>query len=138
MTKGFKGDAMGRVCGIETVAVEWTSTTPDDQGKKPQWKLKQIPGTEKILPADIVVLALGFLGPEPRLARDQGLNLDKRSNFEAEYGEFKTSVDRVYAAGDCRRGQSLVVWAINEGRLAADRINESLANAPPRELTSQL
>ena len=64
-------------------------------------------------------MALGFGGPEQVIAEELGLNTDGRSNFEAEYGNYATSIEGVFAAGDCRRGQSLVVWAINEGREAA-------------------
>lgn len=71
------------------------------------------------MPAQLVLLAMGFLGPEQPLAKDLGVECDARSNIKAEHGEFATSVRGVFAAGDCRRGQSLVVWAINEGRGAA-------------------
>ena len=74
---------------------------------------------ERVLDADLVLLAMGFLGPEATIAEELGLDLDARSNVQAEYGKFKTSVDGVFAAGDMRRGQSLIVWAINEGRAVA-------------------
>ena len=69
--------------------------------------------------ADLIFLAMGFLGPEDTLAEHLGLERDAHSNFKAEYGEFATSVEGVFTAGDCRRGQSLVVWGIGEGRGAA-------------------
>lgn len=140
MTKRFIGDAKGQISAIETVAVEWTQEMAADRGIKPQWKLKQIPGTERTIKADIVILALGFLGPEAVLAKQQGLQLDKRSNFEAKYGEHQTSVPGLFAAGDCRRGQSLVVWAINEGRQAADKIHEYILTKSVQDnsLPSQL
>jgi glutamate synthase (NADPH) small chain len=71
------------------------------------------------LRADIVLLAMGFLGPEDPVLMELGVERDPRSNAKAEYGQFATNVPGVFAAGDCRRGQSLVVWAINEGRTAA-------------------
>ena len=74
-------------------------------------------------PAQLILLAMGFLGPEAYLAESLGFKIDPRSNFEAKHGEFKTSIPGVFAAGDCRRGQSLVVWAINEGRGAARAID---------------
>jgi glutamate synthase (NADPH/NADH) small chain len=77
------------------------------------------PGSERTLPAQLVLLAMGFTGPEPSLPKELGVALDARGNMQAEHGRFTTSVKGVFAAGDCRRGQSLVVWAINEGRGAA-------------------
>jgi NADPH-dependent glutamate synthase beta subunit-like oxidoreductase len=76
-----------------------------------------------------VLLAMGFLGPEPYLASALGVELDPRSNYRAAYGRFATSVSGVFAAGDCRRGQSLVVWAINEGRGAARAVDAFLTGA---------
>jgi len=130
MTKTFIGDAMGRVCGVEVESVEWKQNMHEDKGLKPKWELVPVPDSKKTITTDLVILALGFLGPEPDLAHSQGITLDKSSNFEATYGEFQTSVPGVFAAGDCRRGQSLVVWAINEGRLAADKIHEHITGAP--------
>ena len=80
---------------------------------------KEVSGTEREIPAQLVLLAMGFLGPEDTIAEELGLKRDGRSNVEAEYGKFYTSVEGVFAAGDMRRGQSLIVWAINEGRAAA-------------------
>ena len=80
---------------------------------------KEIAGTEKVLPAQLVLLAMGFLGPEQPLLEQLGVERDGRSNAKAEFGKFRTSVKDVFAAGDARRGQSLVVWAFNEGRGAA-------------------
>ncbi len=79
----------------------------------------EVPGTERTRPAQLALLAMGFLGPEQALLKDLGVDCDPRSNIRAEYGRYATSVPGVFAAGDCRRGQSLVVWAINEGRGAA-------------------
>ncbi len=86
----------------------------------------EVPGSEQTLPADLVLLAMGFLGPEDYLAEELGLERDERSNYRAEHGPFATSEPGVFAAGDCRRGQSLVVWAINEGRGAARAVDEYL------------
>ena len=93
--------------------VEWAK---DASG---QFKMKELPGTEQEWKADLVFLAMGFLGPENTVAQQLGIELDTRSNYKAEHGRFNTNVTKVFAAGDCRRGQSLVVWAINEGRGAA-------------------
>ena len=91
--------------------------------------MQQLPGTKKTFAADLVFLAMGFLGPEETLIDKLGLATDERSNFKAAYGDFATTAEGVFAAGDCRRGQSLVVWAINEGRAAAAKIDEYLAGS---------
>ena len=80
---------------------------------------KEVPGSEKVLPTQLVLLAMGFLGPEQPLLEALGVERDGRSNAKAEFEKYHTSVPGVFAAGDCRRGQSLVVWAFNEGRGAA-------------------
>ncbi len=115
--KEFIDDGSGNVKAIKTVRVHWQK---DDKG---QFKMTEIPGSEQTFDADLVLLAMGFLGPEEPLAKAIGIELDPRSNFKAEYGRFATSLPGVFAAGDCRRGQSLVVWAIAEGRGAARAID---------------
>jgi glutamate synthase (NADPH/NADH) small chain len=109
----FEGDETGQVKAVHTVQVEWQR---NEQG---QFIPQHIPGTEKVLPAQLVLLAMGFLGPEQPLLDALGVERDARSNVKADYGEYATSIPGVFAAGDCRRGQSLVVWAFNEGREAA-------------------
>jgi len=111
--KRFIGDEDGNVKEIETVQVEWVK---DENGR---FGPREIPGTNQTHPAQLVLLAMGFLGPEDTLAEAIGVERDERSNVKAEYGKFATSLPGVFAAGDMRRGQSLVVWAINEGRGAA-------------------
>lgn len=111
-TTKFVGDETGHVQAIHTVQVEWVK----DNGRASP---RAIPGTEKVLPAQLVLLALGFSGPEHQLIDQLGVEKDQRSNAKAEHGKFATNVPGVFAAGDMRRGQSLVVWAINEGRGAA-------------------
>ena len=105
--------------GVKTVQVDWSKPA----GPAP---FTEIPGTERTWKADLVLLALGFLGPEPTVAQALGVELDQRGNYRAEHGAFTTNVPGVFAAGDCRRGQSLVVWAINEGRGAAHAIDAHL------------
>ena len=83
-------------------------------------------GTEKEWKADLVLLAMGFLGPEHAVSDPLGIDYDERSNYRADYGTYKTTTDNIFTAGDCRRGQSLVVWAINEGREAAREIDRHL------------
>jgi glutamate synthase (NADPH/NADH) small chain len=85
-----------------------------------------VPGTEKTWKTDLVLLAMGFLGPEQAVGKLLGVATDNRSNFKAEHGPFATNLPGVFAAGDCRRGQSLVVWAINEGRGAARAVDAYL------------
>ncbi|WP_136516163.1 glutamate synthase subunit beta [Geomonas edaphica] len=109
----FEGDADGNVKAVHTVEVEWK------QNEKGQYIPVPVPGTEKVRPASLVLLAMGFLGPEQELPEALGLDRDGRSNIKAEFNRYNTSVEGVFAAGDCRRGQSLVVWAFNEGRGAA-------------------
>ncbi len=92
-------------------------------------KFENVPGTEREWPADLVFLSMGFLGPEHLVSDSLGIAYDERSNYSAEYGRYATSVDKVFAAGDCRRGQSLVVRAINEGREAAREIDRFLMGA---------
>ena len=89
----------------------------------------EIEGSDQEWKADLVLLAMGFLGPEAYLAEALGLTLDPHSNYQAEYGLFETSITGVFAAGDCRRGQSLVVWGINEGRGAARAIDRYLTGS---------
>ena len=112
-TKRFESDASGHVKAIHTTEIRWVK---DDKG---QFQMKEVAGTEKIWPTQLVLLAMGFLGPEDQLLKSLQVEQDPRSNIKAEYGKYSTSIPRVFAAGDARRGQSLVVWAINEGRGAA-------------------
>jgi len=109
----FEGDENGNVKAVHTVQVQW------EKNDKGQFIPKHVPGTEKVLPAQLVLLAMGFLGPEQPLLDALGVERDPRSNVKADYGKYATSIPGVFAAGDCRRGQSLVVWAFNEGRGAA-------------------
>ncbi len=119
MTTKFEGEN-GKLTAIHTVEVKWVET--ENGGKIPQ----AIEGTEKSIKADLVLLAMGFLGPEDNIAEELDIYRDRRSNYKAEYGEFKTSIKKVFVAGDARRGQSLVVWAINEGRAAAREVDNYL------------
>ncbi len=109
------GENSKRVKELHTVQVEWGPKGP-----------VPVQGTEKVWPAQLVLLALGFLGPEEKLLKDLNVERDSRSNIKADHGRFATSVPGVFAAGDARRGQSLVVWAINEGRGAAREVDRYL------------
>jgi glutamate synthase (NADPH/NADH) small chain len=111
--KKFNADAQGRVESVVTVEVKW------DKNDKGAFIPVEQPGTEKTRPAQLVLLAMGFLGPEQAAIKALGLETDPRSNIKAEHNVHATSIPGIFAAGDCRRGQSLIVWAINEGRGAA-------------------
>lgn len=108
----FESDADGNVKAVHVHNIEWAN----ENGR---FIPKKVEGTERVLPADLVLLAMGFLGPEQTIVEELELEQDARSNVKAEYGKFATNIDKVFAAGDMRRGQSLIVWAINEGRAAA-------------------
>lgn len=120
ISKEFISDGNGNLAGIKTVNVAWEK---DDSGR---FQMTEIAGSEKEWKADLITLSMGFLGPEQTAIEMMELERDGRSNILATYGEFNTSVEGVFAAGDCRRGQSLVVWAINEGRGAAKAIDQYL------------
>jgi glutamate synthase (NADPH/NADH) small chain len=111
-TRRFVGDESGHVKEIHIVRIEWVR----ENGRM---AMKEIPGSEQVFPAQLVLLAMGFLGPEHQLLDKLSVEKDQRSNARADFGKFATSVPGVFAAGDMRRGQSLVVWAIAEGRGAA-------------------
>ncbi|MFC7785079.1 MULTISPECIES: glutamate synthase subunit beta [unclassified Rossellomorea] len=113
MTKKFVGDEHGHIKEVHTINVKLRY---DEDGNKIR---DEIPGTEKVWPADLVLLAIGFSGPEQDLIKELEVETNSNSTVKAEYGKYLTNVDGVFAAGDMRRGQSLIVWAINEGREAA-------------------
>ncbi len=119
----FEDDGHGHVKAVHLVEVEWTK---NDKG---QFVSKNVPGTEKVLPAQLVLLAMGFLGPEQPLLESLGIERDARSNAKADFEKYHTNIKGVFAAGDCRRGQSLVVWAFNEGRGAARECDRYLMGA---------
>ena len=123
----FVGNGDGHVKELHIYDVEWAR---DEKGA---FIPKRVSGTDRVFPADLVLLAMGFLGPEDTVLAQLSVERDSRSNAKAEYGQFSTNVPGIFAAGDCRRGQSLVVWAINEGRGAArecDRYLMGSTNLP--------
>jgi NADPH-dependent glutamate synthase beta subunit-like oxidoreductase len=131
-TKEFIGDGT-KVTGLKICDLEWVH----EAGRM---NMKEVAGTERVLDADFVFLALGFLGPEGPLAEQFDVKVD-RGNYSAQYSgpkAYRTSNPKVFAAGDCRRGQSLVVWGIHEGREVAKAINAKLVSEyqPRRALTS--
>ncbi len=120
MTKKFIGDEKGQVKALQVVDVEWER---NPEGRPVP---SEVPGSEREIPADLVLLAMGFLGPEGGILDQLGVDKDARSNVKADYGKYATNIDGVFAAGDARRGQSLIVWAINEGRGAARAVDKHL------------
>jgi glutamate synthase (NADPH/NADH) small chain len=120
LTKEFVGDGNGNLKALKISDLEWQS---DENGRS---SFTEVPGSERQIPCDLVFLAIGFLGPEQSLIDQFGAKTTQRSNVEANLKDFKTSVEGVFAAGDIRRGQSLVVWAISEGRECAASVDEFL------------
>ncbi|KAJ5937168.1 hypothetical protein N7454_004823 [Penicillium verhagenii] len=120
MSTEFVDDGSGRVRGINTVRVEWTKSATGG------WDMKTVEGSDQFFPADLVLLSMGFLGPEDRLLGDD-ITRDQRKNVKTPPGHYSTNLPGVYAAGDCRRGQSLIVWGINEGRQCAREVDAFLS-----------
>jgi len=118
LTKAFIKDSNGHVKGIKTTNVDFVDG-----------KLTEVDGTEKTWDAELVLLSMGFLSPEHYLSEDANIELDERGNYQSKHGEFNTSRNGIFSAGDCRIGQSLVVWAINEGRGVANSVNDFLLNS---------
>ncbi|WP_047985767.1 glutamate synthase subunit beta [Ornithinibacillus californiensis] len=119
MTKKFVGDTSGYIKEVHTINVRNKYVN----GKKVR---EEIPGTEKVWPADLVLIAIGFQGPEQQLLHQLQLETNPNSTAKAAYGEYKTNIDGVFSAGDMRRGQSLIVWAIHEGREVARECDKYL------------
>ena len=120
MTKKIESDEQGNVKAVHTVDITW------ERNDKGQMFPQEVTGSEKVIPADIVLIAMGFMGPEGGLVEQFGLEQDNRSNIAAEYDKFATSKEGIFAAGDGRRGQSLIVWAIDEGRRCAREVDSYL------------
>jgi len=119
VTQSFSAADNGQVGAVATQRIRWKT-----KGGRPQ--MVPLARTRAVIEADLVLLAMGFLGPETYVSEPLGIELDGRGNYQAVHGEFATNVSGVFAAGDCRRGQSLVVWAINEGRGAARAVDSFL------------
>ncbi|KAG7115142.1 hypothetical protein HYQ46_011264 [Verticillium longisporum] len=116
MSEEFVDDGSGRVKGINTIRVEWTKSPSGG------WDMKKLEESRQFFPADLVLLSMGFLGPEARILGDD-IEKDARKNVKTAPGKYATNLEGVFAAGDCRRGQSLIVWGINEGRQAAREVD---------------
>ena len=122
-TKKFLADKSGKLNALVTCEVEWVY----NENERPE--LREILGSEKTWPCDLVLLALGFTGPGSLIVDQLNLEVDYRTNIKASTKDFKTNIDGVFAAGDIRRGQSLIVWAISEGRQAAHHIDAFLTGS---------
>jgi glutamate synthase (NADPH/NADH) small chain len=121
LTKRFAGDSEGRVKALHVVSVEWA------KGPDGRFGPRELPGTERVIEGDLVLLALGFTGPEKPMLQQLGVKIDDRGNVWTDSNRM-TSLPGVFAAGDMARGQSLVVWAIREGRQAAQSVDRYLSN----------
>ncbi|KAI0449826.1 glutamate synthase [Xylaria acuta] len=119
MSEEFVDDGSGNVKGINTIRVEWTKSASGG------WDMKKLEDTKQFFPADLVLLSMGFLGPEARVLGDE-IEKDSRKNVKTAPGSYATNVDGIFAAGDCHRGQSLIVWGINEGRQSAREVDTYL------------
>jgi len=115
MTKSFVKDENGQLTGLNTINVEFK-----------EGQLNEIAGSEKTWESQLVLLSMGFISPEHYVSDDADIELDDHGNYKADYDQYQTSQEGIFTAGDCRRGQSLVVWAIDEGRGVAKRVNEYL------------
>ncbi|HQX42472.1 MAG TPA: FAD-dependent oxidoreductase, partial [Niabella sp.] len=121
-TKEFLGDENGQLKAIKVVDLQWTSPAPGQPSK-----FTEVPGSERELPCELALLAMGFLHPQQKgMLEDLEVEYDNRGNVKATESAYKTNIPKVFAAGDMRRGQSLVVWAISEGRECARKVDEFL------------
>jgi glutamate synthase (NADPH/NADH) small chain len=119
-TKEFITNEKGELTALKTINVAWKMVP----GQRPE--LTEIEGTEKTWPCELALLALGFTGPETTLSEQLGIETDFRSNYKATTKDYQTNIPHIFTAGDMRRGQSLIVWAISEGREAARKVDEYL------------
>lgn len=121
-TKEFIGDKNGNLKALKIVQLEWKMT---DDGRPARFV--EVPGTEQIIPCELALLAMGFVHPQQEgLVNDLGVELDERGNVKASEKSYQTNIEKIFSAGDMRRGQSLVVWAISEGRECARKVDEFL------------
>ena len=119
--KEFVKDKSGNLKAVKIVKLAW-----EKDAATGRMNMKEVAGSEQELPADIVLIAAGFLGTQSYVAEAFGVELNERTNVKTETGQYKTSRENVFVTGDMHRGQSLVVWAIREGREAARAVDESL------------
>ncbi|XP_076444401.1 uncharacterized protein LOC143282637 [Babylonia areolata] len=120
MSTEFLDDGKGHVSGVKTKQIQWVK---NEAGR---FVMQDVEGSEKVYKADLVLLAMGFVGPERNIVEELSVELDPRGNLATPTSKYNTTIPHLYAAGDCRRGQSLVVWAISEGRQAARQMDIDL------------
>jgi glutamate synthase (NADPH/NADH) small chain len=122
-TKAFVGDENGNLMALRIVDLEWKLTAENRPAQ-----FVEVPGSEREIPCELALLAMGFLHPAHEgLINHLGVELDERGNVKADEGSYQTSIQKIFTAGDMRRGQSLVVWAISEGRECARKVDEFLS-----------
>jgi glutamate synthase (NADPH/NADH) small chain len=132
-TKEFIGDGKGNLKALKLVTLEWKLT---DEGRAAQFV--EVPGSDKELPCELALFAMGFVHPRHEgLLQELGVELDEKGNVKASEKEYQTNIAKVFTAGDMRRGQSLVVWAISEGRECARKVDEYLVGASLLERKDQ-
>ena len=117
MTKSFITNSRGELTGVRTVEVDINNNFTEISNTQKEWR------------ADMVLLSMGFISPEHYLSDIADISLDNNNNYKAQYGDYQTNQSNIFSAGDCRRGQSLIVWAIHEGRGVAERIDKYLESA---------
>src|SRR5690606_29915758 len=128
-TKSFVGDEKGNLRALKVVDLEWTTPVPGQPSR-----FTEVAGSEREIPCELALLAMGFLHPLHRgMIEELGVELDNRGNVKAAEFDYKTNVAKVFTAGDMRRGQSLVVWAISEGRECARKVDEYLTGGSTLE-----
>jgi glutamate synthase (NADPH/NADH) small chain len=132
-TKAFLGDEAGNLKALKVVELEWT-VGPD--GRSTQFT--EVSGSEREIPCELALLAMGFVHPQREgLLNQLEVELDERGNVKASEKAFKTNIAKIFTAGDMRRGQSLVVWAISEGRECARKVDEYLMGSSLLETKDQ-
>ncbi len=131
-TKEFMGDENGNLKAVKTVDLEWKIV----DGRPAQFV--EVAGSEKEIPCELALLAMGFVHPQHiGFINDLGIGIDERGNVKASEKDYRTNISKIFTAGDMRRGQSLVVWAISEGRECARKVDEFLNNNSPSMLESR-
>ena len=131
-TSAFIGDDNGKLKALKIVDLEWKIV----DGRPASFV--EVAGSEREIPCELALLAMGFLHPQKNgLLNDLGIDLDERGNVKATEKDFRTNISKIFAAGDMRRGQSLVVWAISEGRECARKVDEFLNNYAPSVLETK-
>ena len=132
-TKEFLGDGKGNLRALKIIDLEWKFTEEDRAAH-----FVEVPGSEREMPCELALLAMGFVHPQHEgMLGELGIELDGRGNVAATEKEYQTNIAKIFTAGDMRRGQSLVVWAISEGRECARKVDEYLVGSSLLERRDQ-